>query len=135
MNSYRVWYSFTEPSCECPEVLVIGEVLYIDTIAKSHKAAKDYINNNSYLNSVKENFKVLISKLIEKDVHKLKEDEVKGVKRKLGLGASFLVEGEEVAVIARTSFQLQAIAVTIFGHSFVIDEDKLKPVYIAAQEV
>lgn len=125
MNKYRVWYSYTEPSCDHPFVLVVGHGLFIDVVEPTHAAAKKYVAKDHYLNRMHENFKVTKSKLIEKDVELIKNVEVAGVKQKHGIGMSLMINGEEVAIVANNAYQLRHVASKICGNDFSLDEEKL----------
>jgi len=128
MNRYRVWYTYTEPSEDCPEVLVTGA--YIDTVDVSHQAAKKYINTDSYLNRMKENLRVVKSKLLEKDIHLLKRKTVEGKKQIEGFGASFKLDGEEIVVSAKSKAKLQSLGVKLFGKAFSLNTDQVKQILI-----
>ena len=128
MNSYRVFYTYTEPSEDCPEVLVTGG--YIDTHERSHSKAKKCVGNNHYLNLIRKNFRVTKSKLLEKDVYLLKRNTIDNKKQIEGFSASFKVDGEEIVVTAKTNLKLQDVGVKLFGRDFTLNKDQVKSTVI-----
>lgn len=132
MNYYRVWYTYTEPSEDCPEVLVTGG--YIDTHETSHSRAKKYVSNDCYLNRIRDNFKVMKSELLEKDIHLLKRNTIGDEKHIEGVAASFKFEGEEIVVTAKRNSKLQDVGVKLFGRGFTLNKEQIRPIAITQKQ-
>jgi hypothetical protein len=128
MNKYKVWYSYTEPSCDCPFVLVTSDNMFFTIKAESHHAAKKELKNNNYMSRTKENFEVLNSKLIEKNCERLKSFNVNVNSNnkitKQGYATSFMFNGEEIAIVAKSESMLQSISDRLFTGDKKLESDK-----------
>lgn len=105
MNLYRVYYEYLDNTCDNPNVTVEGET---EVKAATHHEAKKSVRNNHAL-FFKRGFKVIKSKLLSKNVDRLKKVKIDDKNCLVGISASFLFLDEEIVITAKSLEHLQKV--------------------------
>jgi hypothetical protein len=134
MNLYRIWYSYTVPTEDHPEVEVCGADLYVDIEGEFEAYALERFKEDSYLAWTKDNLKVVDCKLIEKDIHLLKRVEINDVTHVQGVAGSFTYSGKEIVIVARDIRHLKNVYMDLYKEYYPLDLSKVKDVNISLQD-